>query len=1068
MKKISIRALYASPLVVVRLLLFFFLLTYTHHVCAAIRYVRATQYGTGDGSNWGNASKELQAIINASASGDEVWVAGGNYQRANSGEYFSMKEGVKIYGGFAGNEESLTSRDLTIIANASIMKGNGNAVIKNSYNQLTPLAVLDGFTITGSPGSGVVNVNVSPTIRNCSIINNTAVFGGGMNNYASSPVLINCSISGNTASSDGGGIHNDYSSPTLINCSITGNHALRKGGGMDNLVSSYPIVTNCIVSGNSAPDGGGLYTLANSSPILTNCTIADNNATNDGGGLYNDGFSPKLRNCIVYGNSSGIFNKGVVPETYYSLVQGITSTSNNNISGGTDPLFADAANGNYRLQVCSPVINKGSNTYYGTGQNPNLTAITTDLAAKPRFYNSGTVDMGAYELEYSTAIRYVKEGGTGSGTSWDCPTGDLQAAINSANSGDQVWVAGGTYQGAFSMKEAVKIYGGFTGDETTLTQRDLRNTANASILTGGIYVIDNYENGLTADAVLDGFTITGGTKSGVRNRLTSPTIINCSIKGNSSGNSGEYGGGFFNDGSSPTITNCSINGNRARFGGGGMANINSSSPILTNCTIGGNQAADNSGAIYNESSSSPVIRNSIVYGNTGGIRNYDSNPEITYSLVQGMTSTNDGNISGDTDPLFVDAANGNYRLQTCSPVLNKGSNGYYAEIRGQFPDLSHITTDLDGKLRFYNSGTVDMGAYEFAGSSSELAGDKDVVTTTIDGDIFLLANGSGCKVIAYLTPNGGAPVSGEIKAKVWVETTQSAKFVKRHYQITPTTGAETATAKVTLYFTQQEFTDFNFANSTKLPINAEDTQNYKANLRIEKRAGKSKNDDSGLPETYDGAVVTINPLDPAVNGSITWNTYASRWEVSFDVKGFSGFFVKTTETALPLNLLSFTGTKEKGANLLNWKTASEINTMNFEVQRSMDAKTFTKIGTVDANGSGNHQYSYKDTTTYYGNIYYRLKMNDSDGTFAYSKIISLSNGEVSPAIVYPNPAIESITLTVPPTLIQSEATLYDVTGRPLQSITINANKQQISIKSLRSGVYILKFADGSSERFVKE
>lgn len=223
-----------------------------------------------------------------------------------------------------------------------------------------------------------------------------------------------------------------------------------------------------------------------------------------------------------------------------------------------------------------------------------------------------------------------------------------------------------------------------------------------------------------------------------------------------------------------------------------------------------------------------------------------------------------------------------------------------------------------------------------------------------------------------------------------------------------------------------------------------------------------------MPASYNGTVVTINPLNSSLNGSIAWNTYASRWEVSFDVNGFSGFFVKTTDTPLPLKLLSFTVTEEKGANLLNWKTASEVNTLNFEVQRSTDAKTFTQIGTVNALGSGNHQYSYQDATSYYGNVYYRLRMNDIDGSFAYSKIISVANGEASRVRVYPNPAIELIDLKVPQTLIQSKATLYDVTGRPLQSITITANMQQVSIKSLRSGVYILKFADGSAERFVKE
>jgi len=614
------------------------------------------------------------------------------------------------------------------------------------------------------------------------------------------------------------------------------------------------------------------------------------------------------------------------------------------------------------------------------------------------------------------------------------------------------------------MKEGVKIYGGFEGNETSLTQRDLTNTSNACILTNDIGgpTVHNSFNGLSPAAVLDGFTISGARQSGVYNSSVSPTLRNCIITGNSNGN---FGGGIYNLNASPVLINCTISGNTAAVAGGVWNE--GGSPIFINCTISGNTDGVGAGGML-IADSSPKLLNTIVYGNSGGIYNSGSSPDIRNSLVQGITSTENGNISGDTDPLFVDAANGDYRLQPCSPVINKGSNAYYES--GQTPDLSAITTDLVGEARFYANGTVDMGAYEFVGTASTptLAIHNDEFTQTISGNSLIGVNGSACTVIASLTPNGSPPLSGDVTAKVWIETTQPQNFVKRHYQITPTTGAGTATAKVTLYFTQQEFTDFNAANSTKLPINAEDTENYKANLRIEKRAGKSKDDDSGLPGTYDGAVETINPLDPAVNGSISWNTWASRWEVSFDVTGFSGFFVKTIDSPLPLNLLSFTGTKEKGANLLNWKTASELNTLNFEVQSSTDAKNFTKIGTVTANGSGNHQYSYQDATPYYGNVYYRLKMNDRDGSFAYSKIISLAHGEASLVMVYPNPAKESITLTVPPTLFQSTATLYDVTGRPLQSIIITANTQQVPIKSLRSGVYILKLADGTAQRFVKE
>lgn len=53
---------------------------------------------------------------------------------------------------------------------------------------------------------------------------------------------------------------------------------------------------------------------------------------------------------------------------------------------------------------------------------------------------------------------------------------------------------------------------------------------------------------------------------------------------------------------------------------------------------------------------------------------------------------------------------------------------------------------------------------------------------------------------------------------------------------------------------------------------------------------------------------------------------AGRWEVTFSVYGFSGFFVKTHSSALPLTLLSFTGSKQNGYNKLQWVTADEVNT----------------------------------------------------------------------------------------------------------------------------------------------
>jgi hypothetical protein len=198
--------------------------------------------------------------------------------------------------------------------------------------------------------------------------------------------------------SSGGGIYIDSSSPILTNVTITGNAATSDGGGMYNGSSSPSILTNVIIAGNSATGrGGGIYNSL-SSPVLTNVTVAGNSG--GFGGVFIDDNSfhasrPKIRNSIIWGNSGGITATGGVPTLDHCLVQdGWPGEGGNNLSG--DPAFVSPATGDYRLTVYSPAINRGSNTYYGANQTPDLSAITTDIGGAARSVG-GTIDMGAYE-----------------------------------------------------------------------------------------------------------------------------------------------------------------------------------------------------------------------------------------------------------------------------------------------------------------------------------------------------------------------------------------------------------------------------------------------------------------------------------------------------------------------------------------------------------------------------------------------------------------------------------------------------------------------------------------------
>ena len=262
-------------------------------------------------------------------------------------------------------------------------------------------------------------------------------------------------------------------------------------------------------------------------------------------------------------------------------------------------------------------------------------------------------------------------GGTNDGSTWANAFSDLQGGLAAASSGDEIWVATGTYHPtstinrtvSFVMKDGVGIYGGFSGTETSLGQRDW--VANVCTLSGDIgvqgdstdnsyHVIFNDNNGLTGTAVLDGFTVTAGnaddnsfpgnTGGGMYNSSSSPTVTNCTFSGNSAG---DDGGGMRNSsGSSPTVTNCTFSGNSAGDGGGGMRNSSGSSPTVTNCTFSGNSAGISGGGMDNNSSS-PVVTNCTFSGNStgdagGGMINIDSSPTVTNCTFSGNSAGDDG------------------------------------------------------------------------------------------------------------------------------------------------------------------------------------------------------------------------------------------------------------------------------------------------------------------------------------------------------------------------------------------------------------------------------------------
>lgn len=159
-----------------------------------------------------------------------------------------------------------------------------------------------------------------------------------------------------------------------------------------------------------------------------------------------------------------------------------------------------------------------------------------------------------------------------------------------------------------------------------------------------------------------------------------------------------------------------------------------------------------------------------------------------------------------------------------------------------------------------------------------------------------------------------------------------------------------------------------------------------------------------------------------------------------------------------MELIGFTVTKkdEKSA-LLNWQTASEINTTHFEVERSRDGQQFQYMTTVMALGNPNEGaiYSMEDPDPFKGTTYYRLKMVDVDGRFAWSPIRSIVlNALPEQIMVYPNPVSDSRVLNIKSvfnTPVNFE--MFDASGKRVRSAVIENGNGTVGLKDLPAGAY---------------
>ena len=259
--------------------------------------------------------------------------------------------------------------------------------------------------------------------------------------------------------------------------------------------------------------------------------------------------------------------------------------------------------------------------------------------------------------------------GANNGLSWTDAYTDIQTALGSVVSGDEIWVASGTYKPTtgidrtvtFFMRDGVSLYGGFIGNESSREERNW--TDNETILSGDIGTPDdNSDNSYHVivganDASLDGFTVTGGNANGggnyslgggMYNYQCTAMVTNCVFSENQSNH---RGGGIYNNRINSMISNCTFINNLSVYGGG-MTTAGGEITVL-NCTFKNNFAWGYAGGLLGSECTLMNILNCSFIGNTsdnqgGAMLTYYTNLRLTNCTLSGNhASTYGGGIYDD-------------------------------------------------------------------------------------------------------------------------------------------------------------------------------------------------------------------------------------------------------------------------------------------------------------------------------------------------------------------------------------------------------------------------------------
>lgn len=759
----------------------------------------------------------IQSALDASAEGDEVVILSGTYLEnillpgrdlviRSAAPHDPAVVAATIIDGSAsgsvitcnGSETSATRIEGLTIRNGRANRGAGIAGNQSAAGvYFSIIEENEAPLATFGTGGGIEGLHGE--IRECLIRNNSAANGGGIARCDGLIFLNEITgnqVTGNTSSAAGGGVWGGTG--RLVSNRIHRNRAIGNGAFGGGIANHTGLVQNNLIYRNSATRSGGAFGLRG---VVVNNTIANNSASITTGGI--GGSTGLIVGLIVWGNTGGNpanWQSNTPPIS--SCVQGWVSGGRNTI--GSDPLFVDPTNDDFRLQDGSPAIN-ASLLWYQTG--PWMSGA--DGLCR---LSGGSVDMGALEFA-ATADKdgdllpdSEEEQAGGLANLWDtdgdglCDGAEVSRGTSAAVADTPVVLHVADTESVqralfWSLpKETIHVSPGeyrenlySLGKEFLLTGSSPSHTASTRINAEQVYAAMvlgpwdgestrlrwmTFENG--SAPVEDGGCIQGhGSPASVQDCILrngragrgggidglSGSITGSTIQGNSAGAGGglhnchgliegnrildntaqregggisfcqgdivrnliagnrttmedSKGGGIYFSMTTGRIAHNIIVNNSAVHEGGGAHTINVS---LLNNTIAMNRttAVDgNGGGLH---TCTGEIRNAILWGNLAFEEPNTSNNCSVPSYSIWDDNRGEGNLI--VDPLFVDAAAGDFHLAENSPAIDAGS-------LIDLPAVDHGGQPIpyDGSSAARGDGSdVDMGADEWQPPSPPVA-----------------------------------------------------------------------------------------------------------------------------------------------------------------------------------------------------------------------------------------------------------------------------------------------------------------------------------------------------------